>query len=117
MFKNVMISLAGVQGDAFYFDSCGYPKSKLTATAAKDCHPAEVEALERVTQSGALVNEITKFKYPSGLYSDALKFVITKVIDEYFDDVVQCEREIVPLTDFYSLTQLETIFPAVIHYI
>jgi hypothetical protein len=31
------------------------------------------------------------------------------------DDVVHCEREIVPSTDFYSLTQLETVFSAVVH--
>lgn len=110
MFNNALIALAGVEGDAFYFDNSGYPKSKLTATAAVNCHPAEVETLQRVTACGALVNEITKYKYPSGLYADSIKFTVIEVFEEYYDDVVQCEREIVPSTDFYSLTQLETIF-------
>jgi hypothetical protein len=115
MFNNVLIALAGVDGDSFYFDNCRYPKSILRATAAKDCHPAEVEALQRVTECGALVNVVNSFKYPSGLYTDALKFIITQVVEEYLDDVVHCEREIVPSTDFYSLTQLETVFSAVVH--
>lgn len=113
MFNNVLIALAGVEGDAFYFDTCGYPKSILTPSSAVKCHPAEVETLQRVTACGALVSEIIKYKYPSGLYTDAIKYTVTQILDEYYYDVVQCERDIVPSTEFYSLTELETIFSTV----
>ena len=117
MINNLLISLAGVEGDAFYFDNSKYPKSIVTATSAQACHPAEVEAMQRITACGALVNEINNCKRPHGLYADAITFTINPILAEYYDDIIKCEREIVVKNEFYSLTHLETIFSLVNYFL
>ena len=116
MLNNVLVALSGIEGESFYFDNHGLPKSTLSVRYWEKCHPSEILALERVTTCGAFINEINRFKYPQGLYNDAIKFSIHDLLKDYYQDVVMCEMDITKSEEFYSLTHLETLFSKVLYH-
>ena len=118
MLHELLLSLSGVPGDIFVFEQTSrLPKTVLSLEYSSVFHPSEVVALERIACLGALVEYIQKqiLNLPNGIYYQSLAFEIQKILKDYQNVVVECERRVLTTDRTMSLPFLESVFAPVRH--